>query len=415
MRTHTRRFLTVATAACLLLAACGDDGGSSSSDDGDDASSETADPTDDDAGTTDAPAETTDAPETTTADTAADDTAADETTSDYAAGDTVPGDAGTGKPEVVLPDGEVTALIVTDLIEGDGEPLEAGDTVVTHYVGVLSADGTEFDDSYSRGEPIELPIGVGAVIPGWDEGMIGVKAGGRRQIDIPASMAYGEAGGGVIPPNAALTFVVDVEEVVKPAPPPTLAPQADPADCPAPDGSSEKQQEFDEYPPTCIDVTKDYTAEIVTNHGTVEIELDAEQAPVTVNNFVVLARYHYFDGTECHRAIPGFMVQCGDPDATGGGGPGYSFGDELPADSSSYVQGAVAMANAGPNTNGSQFFIITGDATFLPPQYSLFGEVSEGLDDTLPALDALGNPDQAANGVPPVEPIIIESVTITES
>jgi peptidylprolyl isomerase/peptidyl-prolyl cis-trans isomerase B (cyclophilin B) len=405
MHRLSRSAAALGFAAVLTLSACGsDDGGSSS-------------PTSDDVTTTDTveSSETTvpddtqpsSEPETTDVD-------ADET-SQYAAGDTIPGDDTTGRPEVVLPDGDVTELVVTDLIEGTGEPLEAGDTIVANYVGVLSADGTQFDESYSGGQPISLVVGTGQVIPGWDQGLIGVKAGGRRQIDIPADLAYGDEDYGPIPGGSAITFVVDVVDVVEPPPPPSLAPQADAADCPAPDGSSEQQQEFEEYPPTCIDVSKTYTAEIVTNQGTVVVELDPEQAPVTVNNFVVLARYHYFDDTECHRAIPGFMVQCGDPTATGGGGPGYQFGDELPADSSDYVAGTLAMANRGPDTNGSQFFIITGDATYLPPNYAVFGHVSDGLDDTLPALDALGNDDPEANGVPPLESIVIESVTITES
>jgi cyclophilin family peptidyl-prolyl cis-trans isomerase/FKBP-type peptidyl-prolyl cis-trans isomerase len=400
MHRLTRPVAAIGLATVLTLAACGSDDGNSS-------------PTTSDDVTTTDPAETS-TPGDTVPSSATTDVTSDET-SQYAAGDTVPGDDTTGRPEVVLPDGEVTELVVTDLIEGTGDPLEAGDTIVANYVGVLSADGTQFDESYSGGQPISLVVGAGQVIPGWDQGLIGVKAGGRRQIDIPSDLAYGDEDYGPIPGGSALTFVVDVVDVVEPTPPPTLAPQADAADCPAADGSSDQQQEFEEYPPTCIDVTKTYTAEIVTNHGNLVVELDPEQAPVTVNNFVVLARYHYFDDTECHRAIPGFMVQCGDPTATGGGGPGYQFGDELPADSSDYVAGTVAMANRGPNTNGSQFFVITGDATFLPPDYAVFGHVSDGLDDTVPALDALGNDDPAANGVPPLESIVIESVTITES
>ena len=153
---------------------------------------------------------------------------------------------------------------------------------------------------------------------------------------------------------------------------------ADPSECPATDGSEPKQQQFDEYPPFCIDVTKTYTAEIVTNFGNITIELDPERAPLTVNSFVTLARYHYFDDTECHRAIPGFVVQCGDPTATGTGGPGYQFADELPL-AGEYQLGSIAMANSGPNTNGSQFFIITGaQGAALPPQYSLFGQVVDG-------------------------------------
>jgi peptidylprolyl isomerase/peptidyl-prolyl cis-trans isomerase B (cyclophilin B) len=165
----------------------------------------------------------------------------------------------------------------------------------------------------------------------------------------------------------------------------------------------------------CIDETKSYTAEIETNVGSMTVELDATKAPNTVNNFVVLARYHYFDGIVCHRAIPGFVVQCGDPDGTGTGGPGYEFGDELPGEGE-YVIGSLAMANSGPDTNGSQFFIITGDdGVALPADYTLFGQVTEGLDTTVVALDALGNPDPAAGGVPPLGLIQIAGVTITES
>jgi cyclophilin family peptidyl-prolyl cis-trans isomerase len=186
------------------------------------------------------------------------------------------------------------------------------------------------------------------------------------------------------------------------------------AECPPTDGSAEQQLEFTAPQPMCIDTANTYTAEIVTNKGTLTVELLDDQAPLTVNNFVTLARYHYFDGIGCHRIIPGFMAQCGDPSGTGSGGPGYSFQDELPTEPAPYKKGALAMANSGPNTQGSQFFIMTADSG-LAPQYSLFGQVTEGLDDTVDALDAAGNPDPAANGVPPLEEVTIESVTITES
>lgn len=186
--------------------------------------------------------------------------------------------------------------------------------------------------------------------------------------------------------------------------------------CPAADGTSPRTITFAKAPPSCIDAAKTYTAEVTTNKGAYTIALDPGAAPLTVNNFVVLARYHYFDNTICHRAIPGFAVQCGDPTGTGSGGPGYSFADELPA-AGSYKVGSVAMANsASPDTNGSQFFIITGDSgVALAPDYTLFGQVTDGLDTTVQALDALGNSDSASNGVPPLEQIIVESVTITES
>jgi cyclophilin family peptidyl-prolyl cis-trans isomerase len=193
------------------------------------------------------------------------------------------------------------------------------------------------------------------------------------------------------------------------------APPADPSECPAADGSAAQQREFTAAPPLCIDPAKSYTAVVATNHGDFTVELDPVAAPITVNNFVVLARYHYFDDTICHRIIPGFVVQCGDPDGTGSGGPGYAIPDELPA-AGAYQVGSLAMANSGPDTNGSQFFVITGeDGAGLDPNYSLFGQVTDGLDDTVVALDALGNPDPAANGVPPLEEVRIESVTITET
>ncbi len=182
--------------------------------------------------------------------------------------------------------------------------------------------------------------------------------------------------------------------------------------CPAEDGSEERAGQFEKAPPTCIEDGVVYSALVSTNKGDFTIQLDQTRAPLAVNSFVTLARYKYFDGTQCHRAIPNFVVQCGDPTATGSGGPGYQFADELPAQGE-YKVGSIAMANSGPNTNGSQFFVITGsDGASLPPQYTLFGEVTAGLDTTVPALDAAGNPEN--NGIPPLEQIVINSITIIE-
>ena len=128
---------------------------------------------------------------------------------------------------------------------------------------------------------------------------------------------------------------------------------------PNPDGSSEKRQKFDAAPPMIIDPAKTYTATMVTSKGTLEIVLDALGAPMTVNSFVFLARWHYYDGIVFHRIIPGFVLQGGDPTGTGAGGPGYRFNDELPKPGR-YEIGSLAMANAGPHTNGSQFFVISG-------------------------------------------------------
>jgi len=180
-------------------------------------------------------------------------------------------------------------------------------------------------------------------------------------------------------------------------------------ECPPADGSAPRTMRFSEPPPMCIDPAKRYSAEMVTSKGTIVIALDAAGAPATVNNFVVLARYHYYDGVIFHRIIPGFVVQGGDPTGTGGGGPGYRFADELPAPGR-YELGSLAMANAGPDTNGSQFFIVCGaSGTQLPPLYSLFGKVVSGMD-VVAQLEAAGT----GSGTPH-EQVAIESVTITEA
>jgi cyclophilin family peptidyl-prolyl cis-trans isomerase len=178
---------------------------------------------------------------------------------------------------------------------------------------------------------------------------------------------------------------------------------------PNPDGTSEPRQHFDAAPPMIIDTAKTYTATMVTSKGTLEILLDALGAPVTVNNFVFLARWHYYDGVIFHRVIPGFVLQGGDPTGNGTGGPGYRFDDELPKPGR-YELGSLAMANAGPNTNGSQFFVISGpDGMRLPPLYALFGKVVKGLD-VVEAINALGSPSGK-----PRERVVIESVSVKEA
>jgi peptidyl-prolyl cis-trans isomerase B (cyclophilin B) len=205
---------------------------------------------------------------------------------------------------------------------------------------------------------------------------------------------------------------------VAPAPSTTAPPPgttAAPTPCPAADGSSPKTPTFAAPMTMCIDPAKTYTATVETNKGTFTATLDPAKAPNTVNNFVGLARYHYYDETPCHRIIKDFVVQCGDPTGQGTGGPGYEFADELPQ-AGAYKVGALAMANSGPNTNGSQFFVITGDqGAQLPSNYSLFGQVSDGFDTTVKAMEAAANPDPSKNGVPPAEPITITKVTINES
>lgn len=160
----------------------------------------------------------------------------------------------------------------------------------------------------------------------------------------------------------------------------------------------------------CIDPDKQYQATIVTNHGTMTVFLNAKDAPTTVNNFVCLARYHYYDGLIFHRIIQGFMIQGGCPEGSGRGGPGYRFADELPAPGR-YQIGSLAMANAGPDTNGSQFFIVSGaSGVGLPPHYSLFGKLITG-EEVLMEIEKVAT----GPGDRPVADVVIESVTITES
>lgn len=173
------------------------------------------------------------------------------------------------------------------------------------------------------------------------------------------------------------------------------------------DGSAPVSQKFSSAPEMGIDTSKRYTATMDTSMGAMVIALDAINAPLTVNNFVFLALNHYYEGVIFHRIINGFMCQGGDPTGTGTGGPGYRFNDETVKQR--YQLGSIAMANAGPNTNGSQFFLISGaSGVGLPPQYNHFGQIVKGLE-VLDAMQAV----QTARGDRPLTDVVINKVTIT--
>lgn len=171
---------------------------------------------------------------------------------------------------------------------------------------------------------------------------------------------------------------------------------------------SASKKTYAKAPDMTIDQNKSYTALIKTSMGDITVALNAKDAPLTVNNFVFLARDGFYDGLTFHRIIKGFMIQGGDPNGTGTGGPGYKFPDEPVK--GKYEIGSIAMANSGPNTNGSQFFICEGqNCTTLPPQYNLFGKVSAGQD----VVSKIGSVQTGASDRP-VQPVTIISITITE-
>ena len=160
---------------------------------------------------------------------------------------------------------------------------------------------------------------------------------------------------------------------------------------------SDKQ--WNSPPPMTIDPKKHYTATMDTSKGTIEIDLFAKDAPKTVNNFVFLAREGFYDGVTFHRVISNFMIQGGDPTGSGRGGPGYKFEDEVRTNPNKHGTGSLSMANAGPNTNGSQFFITHSPQPHLDGKHTVFGKVTSGMD----VVNAIRQGD------------VITSVTITES
>ena len=183
------------------------------------------------------------------------------------------------------------------------------------------------------------------------------------------------------------------------------------APCPPEEKPADRPDSFEDAPERCLDDGVDYGAVVTTTEGTFTIDLLEEEAPGAVNNFVVLARWGWFDDNDVHRVVPGFMNQTGDPVGrpTGTGDPGYTIPDELPASVADYRPGTVAMANRGPDTSGSQWFACV-DCSGLPsPDYTIFGQVVEGQE-VVEAINALG----AGDG-PPSRTVTVESVEITEA
>lgn len=187
--------------------------------------------------------------------------------------------------------------------------------------------------------------------------------------------------------------------------------------CPASTATRVNNLSWPKAPAMTINRAKTYTANFVTTAGNFAVKLDAAKAPITTNNFVYLAEHKFYNCVIFHRAIPGFMIQGGDPSGTGTSGPGYTIADEYPkAASPTYPLYSLAMANTGrPHTGGSQFFIVTGAiGETLSAAYSLFGQVVSGQS-VVKTIQNEGNPSQASNGVPPLVTQRILTITITES
>ena len=211
-------------------------------------------------------------------------------------------------------------------------------------------------------------------------------------------------------PTATATPVPTATPIDVPTAVPTATAMAEPT--PTPDSQAEPTglEALRPFSPQemVIDLEESYTADIHTNHGVITVELFASEAPITVNNFIVLARDGFYDGVIFHRVIPNFMIQGGDPTGTGGGGPGYGFQDEIVPSLSFDSAGLLAMANAGPGTNGSQFFITVVPTPHLNGFHTIFGKVTAGQDVT-DTISLLGT-DQRDR---PVDDVVIESIEIS--
>lgn len=180
-------------------------------------------------------------------------------------------------------------------------------------------------------------------------------------------------------------------------------------------GDTMGKKQYDQMPEVTIDTTKKYTAIIQTNKGDLTVQLSASDTPRTVNNFVFLAREGFYQNTAFHRIIKGFMIQGGDPNGDGTGGPGYTFEDE-PIEKS-YDRGVIAMANRGPDTNGSQFFIMHAEYA-LPKNYVIFGQIEPGDQTSLATLDAIAatpvGVSSSGEQSRPLEQVIVKDIQIKE-
>ena len=329
-----------------------------------------------------------------------------------------------GNTGVAGPNGAPSAdggLGMEDVVVGTGAEAANGDKVKVHYRGTLT-DGTEFDSSKKHDQPFDFKIGARQVIKGWDQGVPGMKVGGKRKLTVPSSLAYGERGHPpVIPANATLIFEIELLEVTKGGAPAAAVSAADPA--PSPDDPLAGKF-------TLADATKNIkgtgalVAKIDTSMGALECKLFDDKAPVTVANFIGLAtgertwkdpasgkwvQKPAYDGTTFHRVIKGFMIQGGDPKGNGSGEPGYVIKDEIWEGAKHDRTGLLCMANRGHNTNGAQFFITEEPKASLDGNYTIFGECTPAKVVHDIAAVPTGPSDK------PEKPVIIKSVKVARA
>lgn len=236
----------------------------------------------------------------------------------------------------------------------------------------------------------------------------------RRRQRIIAGVVAGALGLGAVGlAGWVFLFGGEEDERSRPQAGPSASPSPTPeqavaCDAKVPAGVEEEKPMYDAPPEMQIDPKKDYTAIMDTSCGRIELELFADQTPVTVNNFVFLAREGFYDGLIFHRVIPDFVLQGGDPKGDGSGGPGYQFEDEIVKRLKFNEPGLLAMANSGKDTNGSQFFITTGEPKHLNGLHTIFGRVTDGMD-VVRQIEALGSPQGTTSAR-----VYIDRVRITE-
>jgi len=313
-------------------------------------------------------------------------------------------------------------LVSEDLVVGTGPEAAKGDTVKVHYAGTLT-NGKEFDSSRKHGEPFDFRVGGREVIKGWDEGVPGMKVGGKRKLTIPPSLGYGMRGSPpVIPPNATLVFEIELLGVTKGSG--GAPPGHEPGEV-APASDDPLKGSF-----SLADATKNLkgsgalTATIDTSLGSMSCKLFDDKAPITVANFIGLAtgtrtwkdptsgkwvNKPAYDGTTFHRVIKGFMIQGGDPKGNGSGEPGYVIKDEIWEGAKHDRIGLLCMANRGHNTNGAQFFITEEPKASLDGNYTIFGECTPAQ----VVHDIAKTPTDDSDK--PKTPVVIKSVKISRA